>query len=119
MRASRSCSAARAASVCCVRSPKPWLGLLSTMTTSTEVSGSRSSRVSDGLASASTMQASAAMRIAAPRLRTKISSPAITSATASAIHSTVDRDERSECNTETQDRCSYWPSRSSSAGTWT
>ena len=41
------------------RSPNSWLGLLSTTTTATEVSGSRSSRVSDGLASASTNSASA------------------------------------------------------------
>ena len=62
-------SAARAASVCFARSPKFWLGLLSTTTTATEVSGSRSSRVSDGLASASTSSASASARTSAPRLR--------------------------------------------------
>ena len=45
----------RAASVCALRSPKFWLGLLSTMTAATEGIGSRSSRVSDGLASASTI----------------------------------------------------------------
>ena len=46
---SRSASAARAASVCAVRSPKFWLGLLSTTIAATEVSGSRSSRVNDGI----------------------------------------------------------------------
>src|SRR6266567_1539547 len=59
MRPSRSASAARTASVCCKRSPNSWLGLLSMTTAATEVSGSRSSRVIDGLASASTNSASA------------------------------------------------------------
>src|SRR5580704_9032481 len=61
----RSTTAARAASVCCVRSPKFWLGLLSTTTTATDESGSRSSRVSDGLASASTTSPSASTTAAA------------------------------------------------------
>ena len=76
MRPSRSASAARAASVCLVRSPKSWLGLLSTTTAATEVSGSRSSRVSEGLASASTNSASATARTQAPRLRASNSSSA-------------------------------------------
>ena len=59
MRPSRSATALRASSVCCVRLPKFWLGLLSTTTTATELSGWRSSRVSDGLESASTISASA------------------------------------------------------------
>ena len=61
---------ARAVSVCFVRSPKFWLGLLSTTTATTEDSGSRSSRVNDGLASASTIMASASAAhrpAAAPR----------------------------------------------------
>ena len=62
MRPSRSISAARAASVCCWRSPKFWLGLLSTTTAATEVSGSRSSRVKEGFASASTISNSAMVR---------------------------------------------------------
>ena len=74
MRLSRSMRAARAASVCCVRSPKFWLGLLSTMTAATEGIGSRSSRVSEGLASASTISASASARSGAPRLRATSSS---------------------------------------------
>src|SRR5580700_6629135 len=85
---SRSTSAARAASVCCVRSPKLWLGLLSTTTTATELSGSRSSRVSDGLASASTTSASASARIVAPRLRDTNSNSARMTAAAMAAHKT-------------------------------
>src|SRR3984893_7339362 len=83
---SRSTTAARAASVCCVRSPKFWLGLLSTTTTATEESGSRSSRVSDGLASASTTSASASARIVAPRLRDTNSNSARMTAAAMAAH---------------------------------
>ena len=74
MRLSRSTSVARAASVCALRSPKFWLGLLSTMTAATEGIGSRSSRVNEGLASASTISASASARIGAPRLRASSSS---------------------------------------------
>ena len=88
MRPSRSASAARAASVCFARSPKFWLGLLSTTTTATEVSGSRSSRVSDGLASASTNSASAMVRTKAPRLRPNTISSEITNAAAAAAHRT-------------------------------
>src|SRR5580693_2660657 len=84
----RSTTAARAASVCWVRSPKLWLGLLSTTTTATEESGSRSSRVSDGLASASTTSASASARIVAPRLRDTNSNSASTTAAATAAHNT-------------------------------
>ena len=62
-----STSASLAFSVSRVRSPKFWLGLLSITTAATDDSGSRSSRVNDGLASASRISASAAMRIAAPR----------------------------------------------------
>ena len=83
---SRSTTAARAASVCWVRSPKLWLGLLSTTTTATEFSGSRCSRVSDGLASASTIKASASVRIAAPRLRDTKSSTENRHAAAIAAH---------------------------------
>src|SRR6202035_5722275 len=85
---SRSTTAARAASVCCVRSPKLWLGLLSTTTTATEESGSRSSRVSDGLASASTTSASARARIVAPRLRETNSNSTSKTAAATAVHNT-------------------------------
>src|SRR3984957_14655465 len=85
---SRSTTAARAASVCCVRSPKLWLGLLSTTTTATEESGSRSSRVSDGLASASTTSPSASARIVAPRLRDTNSNSARMTAAATAAHNT-------------------------------
>ena len=70
MRPSRWVTAARAASVCFSRSPKFWLGLLSTTTTATEGSASRSSRVSDGFASASATKASATVRRIAPRART-------------------------------------------------
>ena len=110
---------ARTASVCCVRSPNSWLGLLSMTTAATEVSGSRSSRVNDGLASASTNSASATMRTdgaAAARQHQQ--------------HREHERDrerrpddvvghERGECDAEVQRRFSYCPSRSSSAGMWT
>ena len=49
MRLSLSVRATRAASVCWARSPKFWLGLLSTMTAATDGIGSRSSRVSEGI----------------------------------------------------------------------
>ena len=89
MRLSRSTSVARAASVCAVRSPKFWLGLLSTMTAATEGIGSRSSRVSDGLASASTISASAMARSGAPRLRAiEQQWPRSATATANAAHTT-------------------------------
>jgi hypothetical protein len=65
-----------------VRSPKFWLGLLSTTTTATEESGSRSSRVSDGLASARTISASPSARMVAPRLRETNSNKDNTTATA-------------------------------------
>ena len=84
MRPSRSASAARACSVCARRPPKFWLGLLSITTTATEDSGSRSSRVNDGLASASTISASAVVRTPAPRLLTTNSSTASSSASAHA-----------------------------------
>ena len=83
---SRSASAARAASVCCRRSPKSWLGLLSMTTAATEVSGSRSSRVIEGLASASTNSASAMARTNAARARAKTSRSESTSAIAAAAH---------------------------------
>ena len=117
IRPRRSISAARAASVCCWRSPKFWLGLLSTTTAATEVSGSRSSRVKDGLASASTIKRRAMVRTTAPRLRPNRSSAATISATASPP--TRHRQEpaaRRRC----RNSCgSYCPSRSSKAGTWT
>ena len=83
-----STSASRACSVSRVRSPKFWLGLLSITTAATDDSGSRSSRVNDGLASASRISASAATRTAAPRARPSSSRTAITTIAASAIHST-------------------------------
>ena len=86
IRPSRSESAARTASVCLVRSPNSWLALLSTTTIATEVRGSRSSRVNDGLASASTNSAIAAARTIAPRLREANSRIASTIAIASADH---------------------------------
>ncbi len=88
MRLSRSTSVARAASVWALRSPKFWLGLLSTMTAATEGIGSRSSRVSDGLASASTISASAKARIGAPRLRASSNSAEISAATPNAAQTT-------------------------------
>src|SRR5216684_1287586 len=88
MRASRCASAARTASVCTSRSPKPWLGLLSMITTATEDSGWRSSRVKEGLASASASNARPAMRSGAPRLRMNSSSPATRTTAAKAAHST-------------------------------
>ena len=86
MRLSRCVTAARAASVCFSRSPKLWLGLLSITTTATEGSASRSSRVSDGLASASAPKASATARIHAPRLLITSSSVPTIAATAIAAH---------------------------------
>jgi hypothetical protein len=59
---------------------------LSTITAATEESGSRSSRVNEGLASASTSSASAPARMNAPRLRAKIKSAATTIATAMPAH---------------------------------
>ena len=87
MRPSRSASWARACSVCLRRSPKFWLGLLSITTTATEDSGSRSSRVNEGLASASTISASASERTQAPRLFTTNSMTASSNATPPAAHS--------------------------------
>ena len=58
------------------------------MTAATEGIGSRSSRVSDGLASASTISASASARIGAPRLRTSSSAIEISTATPNAAHTT-------------------------------
>ena len=87
-RPSRSASWARTASVCCVRSLKSWLGLLSTTTTATDVSGSRSSRVIEGLASASTNNASAMARASAPRLRPNTTRSDTANATATAAHTT-------------------------------
>src|SRR5271154_3038291 len=84
MRLKRLTMAARASSVWRMRSPKFWLGLLSTTTTATELSGSRSSRVSEGLASASTMSAMPTARIAAPGLRDTKSSKVRTQAAANA-----------------------------------
>ena len=81
-------SASCASAVSLVRWPKFWLGLLSTTTTATDDSGSRSSRVNDGLASASTISASAATRTAAPRERPSSSNAAITAMAASASQST-------------------------------
>ncbi len=85
---SRSTRASRACSVCLARSPKFWLGLLSTTTAATDDSGSRSSRVNEGLASASRISANAATRIAAPRARASSSTTAITTMAASPIQST-------------------------------
>ena len=56
--------------------------------TATEVSGSRSSRVNDGLASASTNSASASARTSAPRLRRTRAAARPTTATTTAAHST-------------------------------
>ena len=99
---SRSTTAARAASVCCVRSPKLWLGLLSTTTTATELSGSRCSRVSDGLASASTISASASVRIAAPRLRETNKQQRKQARRGNGRPQFRGADQRSERNTEVQ-----------------
>src|SRR3954447_24948096 len=71
-----------------LRVPKFWLGLLSITTAATEDNGSRSSRVKEGLASASKISASAVTRTAAPRARPISSSADITTIAASAIHST-------------------------------
>ena len=83
-----SSSASRARSVCLARSPKLWLGLLSTMTAATEESGSRASRVKEGLASASRIMASAAARHNAPRARRSSETATMTSVAASPSHST-------------------------------
>src|SRR5205085_11295760 len=63
-------------------------GLLSITTAATEDNGSRSSRVKEGLASASRISASAATRTVAPRARPSSSSAEIATIAASAIHST-------------------------------
>ena len=73
------------------RSPKFWLGLLSTTTATTEGSGSRSSRVSDGLASASTSRRAQRAHGQAPRLRTTTSSSRRTTATRERAHHSDDR----------------------------
>ena len=86
---SRSAISARTASVCRGRSPNSWLGLLSITTTATEVKGSRSSRVIDGLPSASTNSVIAAMRIHLPRALANTSIAASTHAIASATHTMV------------------------------
>ena len=118
MRFSRPTIAARAASVCCARSPKFWLGLLSTTTTATEDSGSRSSRVSEGLASASTISASASERTTAPWLReTNSSSDRITAAATAAQRTCIPTSGANA--TPKFNSFSYCPSRSSSAGTCT
>src|SRR6478609_3840156 len=81
----------RASCACAVswlRWPKFWLGLLSITTAATDDSGSRSSRVKEGLASASNISTSAVTRTAAPRVRLSSSSTAITAIAASASHST-------------------------------
>ena len=114
-----STSASLAFSVSLVRSPNFWLGLLSTTTTATEDSGSRSSRVNEGLASASRISASAVTRIAAPRARPSSSSAAITTMAASASHSTREGTR----GVNAMPYCilrPYCPSRSISAGacTW-
>ena len=59
-----------------------------TMTATTELSGSRSSRVKEGLASASTISASAATRTAQPRARESNSKAAIAMMAPIAIQST-------------------------------
>ena len=84
-----STSASCAFAVSWLRVPKFWLGLLSITTAATEDNGSRSSRVKEGLASASRISASAATRTAAPRARPSSSSAEITTIAASAIHSTI------------------------------
>src|SRR5882757_1868097 len=71
-----------------LRVPKFWLGLLSITTAATDDSGSRSSRVKEGLASASRISARAATRTAAPRARPSSNSAEIATIAASAIHST-------------------------------
>ena len=88
MRLSFSTSDVRAASVWFVRSAKFWLGLLSTMTAATEGIGSRSSRVKDGLASASTIMPIAMARMSAPRLRATSSRMEISTAAPKALHTT-------------------------------
>src|SRR6202158_3517208 len=77
-----------AAAVSGGREPKFWLGLLSITTAATDDNGSRSSRVNDGLPSASRMSASAVTRPAAPRARPSSSNPAITTMAAAASQST-------------------------------
>ena len=118
MRLRRLTMAARAASVCCARWPKFWLGLLSTTTTATEDSGSRSSRVSEGLASASTINASARERRTAPWLRETNNSNAKPTAAATPAHSSGIPTSGANA-TPKFNASSYCPNRSSSAGTWT
>ena len=110
--------AARASAVCRARSPKFWLGLLSTTTTATELSGSRSSRVSEGLASASTTRASASARTTAPRLRDTNSSNDRMQAAATAAQRTWVATSGAKA-TPRFTFASYCPNRSSSAGTCT
>ena len=84
------------------RSPKPWLGLLSMMTAATEVSGSRSSRVNEGLASASTRQASAPARTKAPRARDDDQQRRDHDRDRDRGPKNRQRDQRRECDTEIQ-----------------
>ena len=88
MRLSAFSMASAACTVCFSRSPKFWLGLLSTMTAATDGIGSRSSRVSDGLASARIIRPMAMARTTAPRPRVNSSSTEMTMATPNAVHTT-------------------------------
>ena len=84
------------------------------MTAATEGIGSRSSRVNDGLASASTISASAIARTSAPRLRASSSMAEISTAAANAVHTTVGRHQRSKCDAEVHDQHTNvrtWPAR--------
>ncbi len=111
-----STSASCALAVSWLRVPKFWLGLLSITTAATEDSGSRSSRVKEGLASASRISASAATRTAAPRERPSSSSTAIATIAASAIQSTIVGTR----GVNAMPYCmAYCPNRSISAGAWT
>ena len=116
--ASFSASAARASSVTFSRSPKRWLALLSMTSATTEESGSRSSRVKEGLASASKASASASARRKEPRERERIKKPATTSAAIPAASSAGRGSSGSKANPYPI-AAPYWPSRSNSAGTCT
>src|SRR5437879_500687 len=75
----------------------------------TDGSASRSSRVKDGLASASARSASATARIQAPRLRTTSSKAATTAAATTAAHRTSGGTRGAKAIPKPID-CSYCPS---------
>ena len=97
---SRSFSAATAASVCAARLPSFWLALSSTTSATMPGSGSRSSRFSTGLASASTRSAEASARSHAPRTRCQASSAKTTTKRPASAATSGQRQQRIEGEVE-------------------